>query len=775
MWRTSVAHRFGLGRGVTACRVLSLILCLGGCGGSCGDGSDSKARASGLSWPWAFGDLKPHLDLTEHFHLADVDDGGLFIPFGSPARMKYTVGHWKTGWVADLVDGKRTYSLVSDKGRLFFHVDRRNDLLVRLRLKSLGPRKLTVYMNNHALPVVNLENGKGGFANYDMVVPQRYVVRGENYMLLRFGGVGRFQGYQASAAVEHMRVLSVASGSASKASFSTDPPSPVVQRVSLHGQNRRAVKLRKGGRLSYHLEVLPGMRLGFGLSSANSKRKTAGKVRLVHSRGVQTIAAFTDVSSWKDKVVPLEPWLGQVVRVDFEVTAGDGYWGSIHALREKAAPEVKRTAKNVVIVLVDTLRADKLKPFDRRSRVKTPVVDQLAKEGAVFLQAQSPENWTKPAVASVLTGLYPASHHAKTDEAKLSKDALMLSEHMKGAGFATGSFIANGYVSDKFGFDQGWDYYTNFIRERKTTDAENVFREAFGWIKKQKGKRFFAYIQTIDPHVPYDPPEAFLKLYDRGAYAGAVTPRRTPDLLAKAKRSPPAVTFTDADKRRLKALHDGEISYHDVHLGRFVEQLKKMGVWEDTLFVLTSDHGEELDDHGKWGHGHSLYQELLNVPLMFRLPRSVPPGVKVAHTVSTVDIPSTVLELTGLDGMPHDEGHSLVPWMHGVWGYGLPMAVSDFLDDRRAIRAGRWKMELRGINTSFYDLKRDPREQRPLSKAQRPLGLRYCRVLLGQFLGASDYGDWLSAEQGRAARLKKEKADVDPTLRGQLEALGYVE
>ncbi|MCA9601816.1 MAG: sulfatase, partial [Myxococcales bacterium] len=387
--------------------------------------------------------------------------------------------------------------------------------------------------------------------------------------------------------------------------------------------------------------------------------------------------------------------------------------------------------------------------------------------------AQSPENWTKPSCASVLTSLYPVTHGAKTDAAKLPASVEMVSEHLKAAGFHTGSFIANGYVSDKFGFDQGWDHYTNFIRENKSTEAENVFKEAADWIEKNKAGRFFTYIQTIDPHVPYDPPDAYLAKYDTSAYDGQVKPRMTADLLEKAKRSPPVVTFNEADKRRLLALHDGEISYHDHQLGVFIDRLKKMGVWDNTLFVLTADHGEEFNDHGSWGHGHSVYQELLHVPLFFH-GKGFAPAARVENVVSTVDIVPTVLDIAGMKPMAHQEGRSLVGYLQGAPPAGPSVAFSDFLDDRRVIVTGQWKLILRGINSTFFDLGSDPGEQRELSRADRPIAFRYARVMQGQFLGASDLGRWLDPDDQRAAKkVGQENAEMDQTTRDQLRALGY--
>lgn len=374
----------------------------------------------------------------------------------------------------------------------------------------------------------------------------------------------------------------------------------------------------------------------------------------------------------------------------------------------------------------------------------------------------------------MLTSLWPATHQAKTDAARVPAGAVLLSESYKEAGFSTASFIANGFVSTVFGFEQGWDHYTNFIRENRDTRAENVFKEAGDWIEQHKRERFFVYVQTIDPHVPYDPPADYLNLYDEREYTGQISQRNTAELLEKAKRNPPLITFDASDRRRLEALYDGEVSYHDHWLGQFVDRLKTLGVYDDTLFVITADHGEEFNDHGSYGHGHTVYQELLHVPLIFRLPGRVPAGQRVAQTVTTVDIGPTIFEGTGVPLEATAEGHSLQPYLRGEIPAMPAVAFSDMLDDRRVIRAGRWKLVLRGVNPSLFDLQVDPTEQRDLGTTARPIALRYCRILLGQFLGARDRHRWIDGDQRvRGTNLRQENTAIDPALQQQLGALGY--
>jgi len=375
--------------------------------------------------------------------------------------------------------------------------------------------------------------------------------------------------------------------------------------------------------------------------------------------------------------------------------------------------------------------------------------------------------------------LHPATHRTKEDASKLPRSALMLSEVYQKQGFKTASFIANGYVSNAFGFDQGWDHYTNYIREQRNTNASNVFGEAQSWIEKNKDGRFFVYIQTIDPHVPYDPPDQFLKMYDSAPYKGQVQNRRTHLMLDEAKKNPKKYKFTARDKERIEALHDGEISYHDEYLGKFLTKLEELGLDENTIVVVTSDHGEEFQEHGSWGHGHSVYQELLGVPLVFRWPGVIPSSLRIEPVVSTMDIGPTVLEATGVAIPRQFEGRSLLGFMRGDWPPAPYVAFSDFLDHRRVIRGGDWKLIIRGnLSQVLFDLGNDYWEKTELDGTANPIAQRYLRTLHGQFLGAEDRGHWLAASTPAAGKkkptLEQEKQEMTPELCKQLVALGYI-
>lgn len=162
------------------------------------------------------------------------------------------------------------------------------------------------------------------------------------------------------------------------------------------------------------------------------------------------------------------------------------------------------------------------------------------------------------------------------------------------------------------------------------------------------------------------------------------------------------------------------------------------------------------------------------MPLMFYMPGRVPEGLRVAHTVSTIDVAQTILDLTGVDGLNRAEGRSLVPDMRGALTPGPQVAFSDFQDIRRVVRAGRYKLIVRAnLSSVMFDLQEDPGEHHELEVHELPIAGRYTRILLGQYLGAENRGQWLSAHQQAASSLESENAEMDDTIRAQLRALGY--
>lgn len=711
-----------------------------------------------------------HLDLLALAHLADVSHHGLYVDFGTPARMHHTMGRWRNGFLSDVTAGERDFTRVGTDARAFVHLDEAQPLTLRLRGRAIGARSVVVYFNGQRAGQVDFAGE--GVEEHDVSIDRAKVVAGENTVMLRASGTRAVSGEQVAYELDSLWFLPATPPAELR------PPrfAELAKEMTIGGQARRALAVRGPASLRWYAEIPEGAKLALGLGASAETESTA-KI-MVTPEGGQPVELFHAPLGprWSDQLLDLAQFAGQVVRIELAVdgNAEAGFSGPavVVPLPEQALSE-PTPARNAIIVLIDTLRASKLKVYEPRSRVQTPALDAFVSEAALFERAQSPENWTKPSVASVLTALTPTTHNTKQDSSMLPESALMVSEVFQEAGFATASFIANGYVSDRFGFKQGWDHYTNYIRENRRTEAENVFDEALEWIEAHKDERFFAYVHTIDPHVPYDPPSDILEMYDPEPYNGPVSPRRTGLQLADVKTG--RLTFNARDVRRLEALHDGEITYHDRHFERFIARLRELGLYDQTVIVVTADHGEEFQEHGSFGHGHSVYQELLHVPLIVRWNGVIEPR-RVSPTVSTMDVSPTILEATGVPIPDVFEGQSLVSTARGVTRPGPAVAFSDKLDDRRVVTGAGYKLIVRGnLTWSFFDLRNDPGEQNQIDDGSRnPIALRYLRSLLGQFLGASDRRDWLhSGTEGESRVLPGAESQIDRQLCEQLRSIGY--
>lgn len=481
---------------------------------------------------------------------------------------------------------------------------------------------------------------------------------------------------------------------------------------------------------------------------------------------------------FRESTVDLSKWAGELIRLEL-VTRGTGTasWGDPWIAKPgrppTPPPPAKKRPRGVIVYVIDTMRQDAFKLFNPKSRVRTPAYDKLAEESVVFDNAYTTAPWTKPSVATILSGLYPSSHGAQTEEAKISSKLLLLSEILQARGFKTGLYSANGYVSDYFGFTQGWDDYVNFPRLKERTQADNVLPRAFEWLKGVPEEQpFFLYLQTIDPHVPYQTPGRHLSLYLRSGYKGALG--KTGDAVTGYHLedfNEGKLELTADDRRYLVRSYYAEITYHDEYFGKFIDELKHADLLDDVLLVVTNDHGEELFDHDKLDHGQSLYDELIRSPMLMRYPALLEPR-RYKAPVSIVDIAPTVLDALGIPPPAHMQGRSLLHAARGGRPVAPAYAVAERQDGSRAIRFGPYKLILTAENdTELYDLRKDRGETKNLAR-YRPVALRACETHLFEALAiprALDRPNGMNA----VVRHEVERAKLDKDFLEHLQALGY--
>jgi arylsulfatase A-like enzyme len=318
-------------------------------------------------------------------------------------------------------------------------------------------------------------------------------------------------------------------------------------------------------------------------------------------------------------------------------------------------------------VLLDTLRADRLSVYGH-SRETSPNIDRLAMRGVLFEQAVTSAPWTLPATVSLLTGEYPT---ARVFDRRLQRS---LVERIRDAGFATGAFVEGGFVSEQFGFGRGFEHFSEFLTYTRRDPAASLgskkaaavhdigetFGAAIDWLEAHSDLPFFLLVHTYEVHIPYTRLD-YAEELERGSLPRLFGFREAQEAVQQ-RRSP-------TERRYIGALYDGGVRTADHHVGRLLEALRRVGRSHDTLVVVTSDHGEDLGHRpdGRAGfHGHTLYDELVRVPLIVFDPTRDFSVKRVFTQVRTLDVLPTVLERLGITAAEEIHGRSLVPLMEGL-------------------------------------------------------------------------------------------------------------
>jgi choline-sulfatase len=420
---------------------------------------------------------------------------------------------------------------------------------------------------------------------------------------------------------------------------------------------------------------------------------------------------------------------------------------------------------NLIVYLVDTLRADHLGCYGYPRDV-SPAIDAFSRDATLFEEAIAQSSWTRSSVASLFTGLVPPEHGANRRRQPLAEEAVTLAELLRGAGYRTAAFVTNTNVSERFGFDQGFDE----LVYREAMSASKLMREVEAWLDARAAdgdeRPFFLYVHTLDPHSPYAPPAR-----ERERWApdvpepGPYRPNRWIDE-ARAGKVDLARLL-----RRMRALYDAEIAANDRAFGALLDGLRERGLYDGAVLALVSDHGEEFFEHRSFEHGKGLFEEVLRVPMLVRWGSGGPTG-RVPIPVQHVDLFQTLLEAAGVEAPRGTEGVSLLRLARAA---GRPGAAGErpifsylHLDGRprAALREGRSKLIValdgeRLIRPRLYDLEADPGEAKNLAKRDPERVARMEAVIRG-YLAKERHG------------LRGAPVEMDDELRRRLEALGYM-
>jgi arylsulfatase A-like enzyme len=301
-------------------------------------------------------------------------------------------------------------------------------------------------------------------------------------------------------------------------------------------------------------------------------------------------------------------------------------------------------ARNVILISLDTLRADHLGCYGY-GRATSPSMDKLAEESVLFKNVFATAPWTLPSHVSMLTGLDAVNHQVYSGASKMDPGIPTLADFLRQAGYVTAAFTGGGFVSGLYGLSKGFDTYLSVGKIAVGTPAAALARTALPWIQENRERGFFLFLHTYQIHQPYQPPAPFGKMFldaDARFEQADLSKMR----LNHENRFMPEA---DAVRRNFISLYDGEIRFTDeVLIGALVAELKKLGLYDRTMIIVTADHGEEFFEHKGWAHTHALYNETIKVPLIIKFPGSRNRGMRVERLARLTDIMPTILEEMGV-------------------------------------------------------------------------------------------------------------------------------
>ncbi|HED66388.1 MAG TPA: hypothetical protein ENJ09_12645 [Planctomycetes bacterium] len=487
------------------------------------------------------------------------------------------------------------------------------------------------------------------------------------------------------------------------------------------------------------------------------------------------------------------PGVTAAVAVSAAIVAAPFFLGGEVQRPERAVTSGHRVPR-VILIIADTLRRDALSTYAAEAG-PTPVLDSFADSAYCYTKARTPGAWTLPSVTSALTGLHPLVHGATTRTSSLPEEATPLAEHMAAAGYRTAAIGHNFVLSPSRHLYRGFDQYLFTSRKMLPTrsigflfrawhhdrtvprgepDADEINARLFHWLDEHGDEDFFLWLHYYDTHIVYDPP---VDMRPAGSPPPGLSYTFTHNDLENVRGG-----YTVLDQRGrdwVRSLYDAEARGLDRALGRVFEDLKRRGLWEDSLVIVTSDHGEEFFEHEGFEHGHTVYEELLDVPLFVKLPRAMAEAqraggsypARIDDPVSLENIAPTILELAGVEtDRDRMTGGSLLD------ADGAPLAAPAspraatgtlYFQDRLAVMVGSFKY-IRLLDTGreeLFNLADDPLERRNLVP-QAPPELA---------LGRARFDEVLASTKALADRLgiAPEKIELDAAEVRRLKDIGY--
>ena len=449
-------------------------------------------------------------------------------------------------------------------------------------------------------------------------------------------------------------------------------------------------------------------------------------------------------------------------------------------------------APNVLIMLIDTLRADHMGCYGYQ-RNTSPNMDRIAAGGIRMERAYATAPWTPPSITTIFSSLYPDTHHVQkhsvfygtTGIKDLQGDVVVdgihtLAESFSSNGYQTAAFVCNPWITKKEGFDQGFQLFDEELSKvQPVPPAAAINRKALVFFDKQRDpdRPYMVYLHYMDVHGPYNAPDQFRKPFVDEVRATPRTvsmppeergrPGKLKNIEGRTVRKDPLLV----DRPEYwTALYDAGVAHFDAQFSQLYQALQQRGALENTILVIVSDHGEELYDHGGWDHGFNLFDHQLYVPLIFSAPGILAEGKAVRQIVGLVDLMPTVLDLCSLAAPEGMQGRSFADVLRGAPESAETTAFAEGVKRNQFTKAwyeNNYKLlyHTKSGRATLYDLQLDPGEKAPLDSTANA-------TLIAEMTAKINAQVASNAKKG--ARYPAETSAISDEQRKRLEALGYL-
>ncbi|HTM21179.1 MAG TPA: sulfatase, partial [Kofleriaceae bacterium] len=572
---------------------------------------------------------------------------------------------WRIG---DKRDGVRAAILDSATGRLIVPLTRaqaQGAVRVRMKVHTPAAARVGVRVNDHQDMEKNTEL-PGGWTIAQVTIPAGAFTEGANEMLL-------FVGKGADLALAWIQV----------GGKDTAEPAP-----GFYDGGSKSLVLPQGGGLAWYMMVPEQALLTGDLDDARCKIDVTATPDAGHGKPI------TGTLVGRGAGVDLAALAGQAVRLELVASGcAQAHLANAALVHPGRAPEYSHgkgadKPRYVIWWIMDSLRADRIRAINPKARPETPFFDSLVKTSALFTHHYVQGNESKASHATMWTSSYPAVHRYFENAPQLDVSARKVDEVMKNAGYFASGESANGFIIPRRGFGDHWDHFSNHIHEETGLTGRDILD---GGIKSIEGKQdpWFLYLGTVDTHVAWKVKEPWTSKYDPEPYEGPFKDRATGDQVGKIAVG--ALQVTERDKKRIIALYDSNVSYQDALLKELFDKVAAWGIADQTLIIVTADHGDEQFEDGRVGHGQSLRETLVHVPMIIHYPKLVKAG-KIDQITEAIDILPTIADIIGADAHPDWQGHSLLPMVNGAVPVYPEAGFSSQYEDFWSIRIGPWKM-----------------------------------------------------------------------------------